>query len=138
MRPTPFRNALLVTALAITVGACNQNRDAEYTEALLGTWVMQDMMEGGAVLDAETTFLSGGRVNWSGRISYQGQSVPIIASGTWRVENGHLHYTVETSNITELLPNGFASADSIVSVSAKEYVYVSGSEGETVVEQRKT
>lgn len=75
-------------------------------------------------------------MNISGLIKFQSKERRFIGSGTWEVRQGYLHYTLETSTISDLLPNGYASADKIVSVTEKEFAYVSSRNGQTKIDYR--
>jgi len=63
-------------------------------------------------------------------ISAQGE-VRTLLSGTWKIRDGHLHYTIESSNISELVPNGFSTENPILSVTDREFIYVNPNTGET-------
>ena len=64
----------------------------------------------------------------------QGQQIPIILSGTWEIKNNYRHYKIESSNLEELIPRGYSSAEKVIEITEDEFVYIS--EGQEMVEYR--
>jgi len=134
MRNVVLRLTLLCT-LVICFG-CGRESDAGLTRRIEGTWAGTESTPDGLVLRGETTYLPGGRMNLRGSILYGEATHPIIGSGTWQVRDGYLHYTLETSNVSDFLPDGYSSADQILKVTDTELIYRSSGSGKTKVEQR--
>ena len=134
----PMKTSLfaIVVAIASLLCACEQSKDTKWEQSLLGTWQHTEAEPNGLIMDGQTTYLPSGRMNISGSIKFQGNERQIIGSGNWQVKKGYLHYTLEVSNVSDILPNGFASADKIVSVTDKEYTYVDTTSGQTKIEYR--
>lgn len=105
-----------------------RSRDTELTETLLGLWEGDYTTPEGVYLHGRTQYLTGGVWNHSGIIEFQGQRLPLILSGRWEIKNGYRHYTVQSSNMPQFIPNGFASADQILSLDEDEFVYLSNGE----------
>jgi len=109
-----------------------KNSDAESEKALIGAWDETRLYPDGSVLEGRRIFLEGGRLNMTGvytegkptsRRRSRTKKATLIASGTWKVKDGHLHYTIEKSNIPKAVPDGFTTADKIVKVTESEFVY---------------
>lgn len=126
---------LLVPTIVLLVG-CDAISDSNMEKALIGSWDNKKVTPEGIVFEGRTTFIKGGIQNFTGTATKNGESIPIVASGTWKVKDGQLHYTVDRSNIPQVIPNGFTSADKIVSVDDKESIYVDSHHQETIVETR--
>lgn len=126
----------IIAILVPLLSACAQPKDAEWQQALVGTWEGISADSGGAVIRGKTTYFPGGLMGVVGSITLDGNVLHVVASGTWEVKQGYLHYTVGASNIPDLLPVGFASADKIVSITGKELTYVSSSSGRTKIDYR--
>ena len=107
--------------------------DATLTQRLQHTWAAEpDDVQ----IDGETTYLPEGVVNFLGHFRHDGKIYAVLGSGTWHVKDGYLHYTVTHSNLPSMVPDGFASADKIVSVTNSELIYVSAADGRKTIEHR--
>jgi hypothetical protein len=66
------------------------------------------------------TYSPGGHFNQAGVITMDGQDRVLAVSGTWEVNGDRVKTTVESSNIPELVPNGFSQTDKILRIDLKE------------------
>jgi hypothetical protein len=93
---------VLTVTLSSLLAACDQSHDDEWRQALVGTWQGIEADSTGVVIIGETTYIPGGRLNVRGRIKFEGDERQILASGTWEVKQGYLHYILESSNISDI------------------------------------
>jgi hypothetical protein len=126
----------LIVTIALLFCGCQQDKDGSLSQALIGTWHCIQTNPDGLTIDRNVTFSPEGTMSMSGNYKFRGRVWLINASGTWHVKDGYFDYTVQTSNMPKLIPNGFSSADHIVSVTGTEYTYVDGQNGKTTVETR--
>jgi len=119
--PTPRREA----------PADKLNRDK-----ILGVWSNRDVDADGFVTEGETTFMVGGKVTYMGSMTDGEKVLPLVSSGNWEVKDGHIHSTIETSNLPEIFPKGFTYVEKIISVDDKELITELPS-GERLVYTRK-
>jgi hypothetical protein len=112
------------------------NNDAKYERLLIGTWREQYSNPDGSSLTGSTSYFSGGKMSMEGTITAGGKAVFITASGTWEVKDGYLNYTIKSSNVPNLIPVGFSSADKIKSITASEFTYVNSHDQKTVVAKK--
>jgi len=133
--------ATLICLIAAALSSCGRSNDSKFEKQLYGTWQSEPMESKEAKLEGETRYVPGGRMTISGRIVFRHALLPdeqraITGSGQWHVKDGYLHYTLETSNISDILPNGFSSADKIIGITDTEFTYVDSSSGRTKVDRR--
>ncbi|MFQ5755671.1 MAG: hypothetical protein ACE5H7_06185 [Acidiferrobacterales bacterium] len=112
------------------------DEDIRLERELVGTWEATTQTLEGATLHVQFTLLQGGKISWRGYTAYQGQKTPVILSGSWQVRRSYLQYTVESSNVPSVIPNGFTSANKILSVSDTELKHVDGLDGKTKIISR--
>lgn len=125
-------------AAAMPAQQGQSEQDREYERALLGTWrasEMPDAPSGIVITDFRYTYLPNGVVNTRGSFKFGFQSYPILLSGTWKVSDGHLEYTIHSSNV-ETVKEGFKSQIKILSVDDTSFAYVDLAAGETRVDTR--
>lgn len=97
-----------------------KNGDTDLEKLVIGTWEQKVDQPDGSMILGRTTYIQGGVFNLRGTITKKDKQIQIVGSGTWKVKDSMLHWTLETSNVPQFLPNGFKSADKIVSVNDKE------------------
>jgi hypothetical protein len=130
--------ALLIAAIipGCTTTDKEPGEDVSLEQRLQHTWAFREAASNGVIIEGKTAYLPEGIMNLAGRVTQNGQSRPILASGTWRVKNGYLYYTITKSNVPSIIPNGFTSGDKIVRVTANELTYISSDNGKVVTEHR--
>ena len=128
------RGYTLVEKNSVPARVSEKPNDLELEKKIIGTWQGQPVRAGDVIVEGKTIYLPGGRMNLAGRIIFPDGQRQVIGSGRWQVKEGYLHWTVETSNVSEMIPNGFSSADKIVSVTEAEFTYSSA--GQTKVDKR--
>jgi len=111
-------------------------RDFTFQKAIIGTWRSRLVTPEGAVITSQTSYAPGGRSSMTGTIMFQGQSLPVVASGTWYIMDGYIHGTIDSSNVPMLLPIGFTSSSEIIDITDREFRYISSFDGSTVIEYR--
>lgn len=110
-------------------------QDSKWQQALIGTWRHHEV-DGEEEVDGQTHYLPDGKMTMAGMIKSAGNARQVNGTGTWGVKEGHLHYKVETSSMPDLIPDGFTSADKIISVTDTEFTYIDADSGDTTVETR--
>jgi hypothetical protein len=132
MRANVLKALMVVVFFGGLLGTgCKASHDRSWTRMLLGTWRHESILPSGIVVKGDTTYFEKGTWSTYGSIiSAQGE-VRTLLSGTWKIRDGHLHYTIESSNISELVPNGFSTENPILSVTDREFIYVNPNTGET-------
>src|SRR5262249_10545636 len=81
----------------------------------VGKWSWEETHPSGAKAKASTTSKEDGTFEGAAVIEFQGQTVRIRVSGTWKVENGMLTETIKESDPADL-PDKKAT-DKILSIS---------------------
>lgn len=121
-------------------GGKRQNQqDTRLEEAIIGTWKSTSKLPaptGIVVTDFRYTLLKNGLVNWRGTYLSQGLEFPIMMSGKWSVQDGVLHYEVQSSNIPLVVKEGFTSVARIKKVTDVEMTYIDPTDGKTQVDLR--
>lgn len=125
---------------AMTLSACSSintrsTDDLSLEQRLQHTWSYRESSPD-VMVEGETTYLPDGVMNLHGHYRYKETTGAIIGSGTWHVKNGYLYFTVTKSNVARMIPNGFTSADKLVSVDDKELKFVDSATGRIVTERR--
>jgi hypothetical protein len=90
--------------------------DAEIRKLLVGKWSQEETLPNGAKGKATTTYKGDGTFSGEGTIEFQGQTLRITASGTWKVEGGDLSETIDKSE-PAVAPKGAVSKDAVLSIS---------------------
>ena len=126
---------ILIT-ISLFLCGCEQHKDNSLSKALIGTWHAVETTPDGLSIERNVTYSQSGTMRMSGSIKFRGKTRAISGSGTWYVKEGNLHYTVQTSNLKKLIPDGFTSADKIINITDDIYTYVDGQRAKTVMETR--
>lgn len=114
-----------VPAAAPAVGS-----DAYYREKVVGTWRARRFLMG-AYFDLNCVYLPGGRVSWSGTVTYLGQQNYLMLRGVWEVENGYLRTRIDFSSMPQTIPVGMTGASKFVSIDNQQWTCVDLSDGKT-------
>lgn len=101
--------------------------DVLLEQLLVGTWEVSSMPtvpSGFVVTNLNFTFLPIGIINWGGSYKFNNYESPIMISGKWRVQDGVLHYVVESSNVPLMMKEGFSSTSKIIDVTNETMIYI--------------
>jgi hypothetical protein len=121
--------AVPLLPLLFAVASCTKRADAVYAKALIGTWSWSTSWGGGPMKDSmhgQTTYEEGGILRFESRIISAEGERNVSGTGTWRVENGHVLWTINTSSAPDILPTGLSASDKIIRVTETKYTYIDG------------
>jgi hypothetical protein len=126
--------ATLVLALVGTPGRTQEPAqkltDAEITKLLVGKWY-EERKEEGREIKATNTFRQDGTFSAEINVKLPDQTFKVSVTGTWKVMNGVLIETIETSD-PPVIKKGQVSKDQVLSFTDKEYRYKSEFGGEHI------
>jgi len=129
---TPLALLGVISLLFLNI-SCEPGAGQE--KKLLGAWTSREVDSDGVITEGKTMYMDGGKVSFMGSLKNGTREIPVVMSGTWEVKNEHIHTTVLTSNIPQLIPSGFTLVEKIVSINDKELV-TQDPEGSTSVYTR--
>lgn len=114
-------------------------QDARLERAIIGTWKSSSTLPvpaGVVVKDFRYTLLKSGLVNWRGAYLFQGREFPIMMSGKWSIQDGDLHYEVQSSTVPLAVKEGFSAVARIIQITDAELTYVDVADGKTKIDLR--
>lgn len=106
--------------------------DSKFEQEILGTWKSNSNVptpDGNILLDLRYTLLDDGSINWRGTYLNNGDKFPIMMSGKWRIEKSMLKYKVESSNVPQVISEGFSSITKIIEIKDDRLVYIDTEDG---------
>ncbi|MEB3295224.1 MAG: hypothetical protein VKJ24_18880, partial [Synechococcales bacterium] len=111
------------------------SKDSTYAQKLLGTWETQHIQDN-ILFQAEESFYPNQEFSGAAVVTDGEDTLYLRYSGTWKIEDEYLYYKVTSSNNTKLMPIGDLSANRIINITDKDYVYIDSS-GKQHVDNRK-
>jgi hypothetical protein len=118
--PLPTESSSSAPALPLTT-----DKDQEFEEKIIGTWETKLFLEDGTVFIGRESFYPSNEYSGSATLTFDKKnSVFLKYSGTWRIEDGYLYYKITSSNYPEVMPVGDISANQIVNITERDYVYI--------------
>ena len=94
--------------------------DARIKERLIGKWYGE---EGGGKVKGTTEYKNDGTFEGEASLEVGDQKLKIEVSGKWKVSEGHIVATVESSNPPGAIPPGRTTKDQVLSIDEKELKY---------------
>jgi hypothetical protein len=115
--------ALAAVALSVIVASTGTARadgppkhsDAEIKKLAVGKWSQEETHPNGIKAKGTTTYKQDGTFEGSAVAEFQGQTVRVRVSGTWKVENGMLTETIKKTDPASMPKE--TSTDKVLSIS---------------------
>ena len=120
----------------VLIGCIKSKEDVGREKLLIGTWFNTEAIEKGFV-ENKTVYLPDGLVNWFAVIKTSETNFPpLVGYGTWYIRKGFLYCTMEKSNVSYFVPDGFTSADQIISLTSNQFVHIRSQDSRKIIEHR--
>lgn len=103
--------------------------DTLYQQKATGTWRVQRYLDNGIYMDMQAVYLPNGLASWGGTVTAQRQTYYIVMTGFWEIKGGYLNIKITASNIPQIIPSGYYSANRIVVLNNSEWTYVDSQTG---------
>ena len=124
-----YTQVSIVVMLLLALASCSKRADAVLAKALIGTWSFNTYWGTGPQKDsmyASTTYEPGGIMHCESRITTPEGERTVTGTGTWRVQDRHVVWTINTSTAPDILPIGLSSSDKIIRITETKFTYVDG------------
>ena len=110
----------------LTFATAGKENDAVYKDKLIGTWI-QVLKENGASMKATLTYTKEGVLDIDAVVEIDGKKIPMIASATWKIENGFLIVAITKTSNPQFVPRGLISKEPIIEITEKVFKYKTSS-----------
>ncbi|WP_035603571.1 hypothetical protein [Haloferula sp. BvORR071] len=110
-------------------------KEADYAKGILGTW-RQDIKQGPMVGHGLTTYTEDGKASAELNMDVQGQKMQVTMKAKWSIEKNKMSVEIIECSMPEMMPVGTKIAQTIISLTDKEFTYKDETAGEQITEKR--
>ncbi len=112
------------------------NQDEIFQKKIVGTWETRRIVDNLLLISEESFYPSNEFSGTATLTNDEGEIIYLRYSGTWRIEDGYLYYKITSSNYPKLMPTGDISANKIINVTDRDYVYIDN-DGNQQIDRKK-